>query len=263
MPAGFIPPHGGYKKLKSYQKALIIYDATRYFCARFFPKDRRQTDQMEQAARSGKQNIVEGSLASATSKQTEIHLTNVAKASLGELLEDYEDFLRLNQLQTWGKDHLQARQLTARSRQEDDLYDTYRADIEHVSPEVSANTIRHLILQATFLLSRQIQRLEQEFLEQGGIRERMTAARLEARSSISGTAPHPQQTTVLPPPRPLSPADDSQPPPNCPQCGAIMVRRTARTGARAGNAFWGCSGYPQCKGTRALDAGKEEKQGGR
>ncbi len=89
MTPGFIPPHGGYKKLKSYQKALIIYDATLRFCERHYAGNRRQTDQMEQAARSGKQNIVEGSLASATSKQTEIHLTNVAKASLGELREDY------------------------------------------------------------------------------------------------------------------------------------------------------------------------------
>ncbi len=259
MPAGFIPPHGGYKKLKSYQKALVIYDATRYFCARFFPKDRRQTDQMEQAARSGKQNIVEGSLASATSKQTEIHLTNVAKASLGELLEDYEDFLRVNRLPAWEKNDPQARCLTDRSRQAEDSYDRYRADIENASPEISANTIRHLILQTTFLLSRQIQRLEQEFLEQGGIRERMTAARLEARETQFAAAAQPQP----PPPLSSSPAAIACPTPSCPQCEAAMVRRTARTGAHAGNAFWGCSSYPKCKGTRPLDAGREGGLGGR
>jgi four helix bundle protein len=92
---GFIPPHGGYEELASYQKALIIFQATYYLAAKWVRMGSRTRDQMEQSARSGKQNIVEGSLASATSKQTEIHLTNVAKASLGELLEDHKDFLRV------------------------------------------------------------------------------------------------------------------------------------------------------------------------
>lgn len=236
MATGFIPPHGGYKKLKSYQKALIVYGATTYFCARFFPRDRRQTDQMEQAARSGKQNIVEGSLASATSKQTEIHLTNVAKASLGELLEDYEDFLRNNQLPAWEKNHPLAQRLTERSRQAEEVYATYRADIEHDSPEISANTIRHLILQAVFLLTRQIQNLEQEFLKNGGIRERMTAARRDIRDATAA------------PPAPTPPTT-----PLCPLCGADMRRRTARAGSLAGNAFWGCSSYPECRGTRPME----------
>ena len=93
-PEGFIPPHGGYQNLLSYQKAQIVYDATVYFCARFLSKKDRTYDQMVQAARSGKQNIVEGSQISGTSKELELKLTNVARASLEELLDDYRDFLR-------------------------------------------------------------------------------------------------------------------------------------------------------------------------
>ena len=246
MPAGFIPHHGGFKQLKSYQKALVIYDATLYFCDRFFRNNRRQTDQMEQAARSGKQNIVEGSLAAATSKQTEIHLTNVAKASLGELQEDYEDFLRDQKLPAWEKDHPSALRLTERSRQAEELYDTYRTEIEHDSPEISANTIRHLIIQAVFLLDRQIQRLEQDFLQSGGIRERMTVARCDTRNAL--------QKPAMVPPNVLGPG--------CPQCGSPMCRRTAHKGPQAGKEFWGCSTYPACKATRPIDA-TENQQGGR
>ncbi len=179
---GFIPPHGGYRRLKSYIKAEIVYDATVYFCGRFHAHNRRQTDQMEQAARSGKQNIAEGSLASATSKRTEVHLTNVARASLGELLEDYHDFLRTRGLPCWTPEHPEAARLSGLARLPDESYATYRSRIEDAAPEVSANTIRHLILQACFLLDRQIGRLERDFVREGGIRERMTAARLKARA---------------------------------------------------------------------------------
>lgn len=102
---GFIPVHGGYRSLYSYQKAVIIYDGTVYFTGRFFHKYDRTVGQMVQAARSGKQNIAEASMASATSKETEIKLTNVALASLEELLIDYEDFLRTRKLPVWEKDH--------------------------------------------------------------------------------------------------------------------------------------------------------------
>ena len=97
----FIPPHGGYQDLLSYQKALIVYDATVYFCNRFFTKFDRTREQMIQAARSGKQNILEGSEASGTSKETEIKLTNTARASLKELLEDYRDFMRNRGIEEW------------------------------------------------------------------------------------------------------------------------------------------------------------------
>lgn len=108
MPAGFIPPHGGYKKLLSYRKAEIVYDATVHFCDRFIGKGDRTRDQMIQAARSCKQNIIEGSMASGTSKETEIKLTNVARASLEELLEDYRDFLRVRGLRLWEKESREA-----------------------------------------------------------------------------------------------------------------------------------------------------------
>ena len=109
MTEHFIPPHGGYRNLLSYRKAEIVYDATVYFCSRFLDKRDRTYDQMIQAARSGKQNIVEGSMASATSKEMEIKLTNVARASLEELLTDYRDFLRTRRLAEWPKDHRYAR----------------------------------------------------------------------------------------------------------------------------------------------------------
>src|SRR3990172_1393640 len=100
-----IPPHGGYRKLRSFQSAQMVYDATIIFCDRFVDKRSRTYDQMVQAARSGVQNIAEGSMASATSKKTELKLTNVAKASLEELLLDYEDFLRQRGLCLWNKNY--------------------------------------------------------------------------------------------------------------------------------------------------------------
>lgn len=130
---GFIPAHGDYRKLISYQKAEIIYDATFEFCKRFLSKSDRTIDQMMQAARSGKQNIIEGSLASGTSKETEIKLTNVARASLGELLADYKDFLRARGLNEWDKDSKQAvfaRNLRVSKDGAPVNYETYRPFIE-------------------------------------------------------------------------------------------------------------------------------------
>src|SRR4051812_20681444 len=111
MTENFIPPHGGYQKLLSYQKVEIVYDATVYFCDRFIGRRSRTHDQMVQAARSGKQNIVEGSMASGTSKEMEIKLTNVARASLEELITDYRDFLRTRGLSEWTRDHPYAQRL--------------------------------------------------------------------------------------------------------------------------------------------------------
>src|SRR3970040_2102076 len=103
--SGLIPPHGGYRELKSYQNAEIVYDATLKFCDRFVDRRSRTHDQMVQAARSGKQNIAEGSMASGTSKKTELKLVGVARASIEELLLDFQDFLRQKGLPLWGKDH--------------------------------------------------------------------------------------------------------------------------------------------------------------
>ncbi len=178
MTEGFIPPHGGYQQLLSYRKAEIVYDATVYFCARFLDKGDRTYDQMIQAARSGKQNIVEGSMASATSKETEIKLTNVARASLEELLTDYRDFLRLRHLEEWAKDHPYAQRLRQLNRLPDATYKTFRKGIENPDLAICTNVIMGLIKVTSYLLQRQIRQLETAFVEEGGLRERMTRARL-------------------------------------------------------------------------------------
>lgn len=179
---GFIPTHGGYRNLITYQKSEIIYDGTVYFTKRFFGKYDRTVDQMVQAARSGKQNIAEASMASATSKETEIKLTNVARASLEELLIDYEDFLRTNKLPLWGKEH----RLVARMRELNKIpngnYETFKKGIENESPEICANVMIGLIKVVTYLLNQQIKQLEQAFINEGGLRERMTKARINKRN---------------------------------------------------------------------------------
>lgn len=181
MPEGFIPKHGGYQKLLSYQRAETIYDATVRFCNRHFERRDRTIDQMVQAARSGKQNIAEASMASATSKETEVKLTNVARASLGELLEDYRDFLRTRNIAEWEKNHPYAKRLSDLLRTPDANYETFRKAIEHDDPAISANAILGLTKVAYALLTKQIKQLEIAFVEEGGLRERMTRARLDER----------------------------------------------------------------------------------
>jgi four helix bundle suffix protein len=178
---GFIPPHGGYRKLITYQKAEIIYVATVYFTGRFFRKYDRTIDQMVQAARSGKQNIAEASMASGTSKETEIKLTNVARASLEELLIDYQDFLRTRKLPLWDKNHRYVVRFRELNRTPDATYETYQKALEHEDPEICANAIVCLINIVSYLLKQQLKSLEQQFLNEGGLRERMTKARVEKR----------------------------------------------------------------------------------
>jgi len=180
--SGFLPPHGNYPALLSYQKAEVVYDLTFRFCQRFLNRGDRTIDQMVQAARSGKQNIAEGSKASATSKEMEIKLTNVARASLEELLIDYGDYLRVRDLRLWeksSKEALYVRKLGHGSRV---TYETYRAFVETRPAEVVANIAICLIHQTNYLLDQQIRRLEKDFIKEGGIRERMTKARLEYRN---------------------------------------------------------------------------------
>ncbi|HYG36463.1 MAG TPA: four helix bundle suffix domain-containing protein [Clostridia bacterium] len=178
-----IPPHGGYEKLLSYQKALVVYDATLYFCNRFIDKRSRTHDQMVQAARSGKQNILEGSAASGTSKETEIKLTGVAKASQKELLEDYRDFMRNRGIKEWTSDHPYAQRLRRLNRTPGANYETFKKGIEHPDPSICANVIVGLIKVTCYLLDQQLRRLERDFLKEGGLRERMTRARLAARAN--------------------------------------------------------------------------------
>jgi four helix bundle suffix protein len=180
---GLIPPHGGYRSLKSYQAAEIVYDATVAFCNRFVDRRSRTHDQMVQAARSGKQNIVEGSQASATSRKTELKLTGVARASLEELLIDYQDFLRTRALPLWGKDHPEAQQVRRLAYLENRSYASYRSYFESGSPEAAANTAVCLVHQANYLLDQQLKRLEAQFLEEGGFTERLYRARAAARGN--------------------------------------------------------------------------------
>ena len=182
VPQNFIPPHGGYENLLSFRKARIVYDRTVRFCERFLDKRDRTRDQMVQAARSGKQNIIEGCQASGTSKETEIKLINVARASLEELLEDYRDFLRVRGLPLWEKDSREARFIRRLGSKRDASYETYRTYIDTRPPEVVANILICLIHQTNYLLDQQLRQLEQTFPKEGGLRERMTRARLSARS---------------------------------------------------------------------------------
>ena len=177
-----LPPHGHYEALKSYRKAEIVYDLTYHFTTRFLSRGDRTVDQMVQAARSGKQNIVEGSRASGTSKETELKLTSVARASLDELLKDYQDALRVRRAVCWDKDSRQAiyvRQLGARAGV---TYEDFRTFAETRPIEVVANIAVCLIHQANYLLDQQIRRLERDFLREGGLRERMTKARRNRRA---------------------------------------------------------------------------------
>jgi len=181
MTTGFIPPHGGYEKLLSFQKARIVFDATARFCDRFVDKRSRTFDQMVQAARLGKQNILEGSQASGTSRETEIKLVNVARSSLEELLEDYRDFLRIRNAPLWDKNSKEALFVRKIGSTSDASYESYRTYIETRPPEIVANIIICLIHQTNYLLDQQLRQLEKDFLEKGGLRENMTRARLQRR----------------------------------------------------------------------------------
>ncbi len=180
---GFILPHGGYEKLLSYQKSVIVYDGTVLFTKKWLPAyGDRTVDQMIQAARSGKQNIVEGSAASGLSKEMEVKLTNVALASLKELQEDYQDFLRTRQLPVWDAAHPYGKRLRELNRTPGATYATFRKGIENENPEIAANVLLGLVKVTCFLLTRQVQALEKVFLKEGGLRERMTRARLNHRA---------------------------------------------------------------------------------
>lgn len=179
---GFIPTHGGYRNLITFQKAEIIYDGTVFFCNRYFSKYDRTWEQMIQAARSGKQNIAEANMSSATSKATEIKLTNVARASLEELLIDYEDFLRTNKLVQWDRDHPLSLRFDELNKTPNATYDIFQKAIAHEDAEISANVLRSLSKVNIYLLGQQIASLEKAFIKEGGLRERMTNARLQHRN---------------------------------------------------------------------------------
>ena len=256
-------PSGGYRDLRSFAVATIVYDGTVAFCARFVDRQSRLVDQMVQAARSGRQNIAEGSRAAAASSQTEIRLVQVARASLDELLLDYEDFLRQRKLRAWRKDDREALEVRAVGKNNDRPDRADRTDptdragaaayarwLEHRDPAVVANTLICLIHQTNYLLDQQVAGLERGFIKEGGYSEQLAAARIAERQKQNRAEP-------------AKPAPKA---PDCPRCGKPMALRTARNGPQAGAQFWGCSGYPECKGTRALDgsggSGGSDRSGG-
>jgi four helix bundle suffix protein len=245
---GVLLPHGGYHKLRSYKVAQAVYDATVVFCRRFFARDRRMADQMVQAARSGVRNISKGSGAAATSRKSEMKLTNVARASLSdELLRDYESFLTQNGLRVWPKDSREA--LTMRARLAQDHAPNLPPAppggvrlrglaglsefVEQAAPELAGNAMLCAVNQAAYLLKRQLESQGQTFVKSGGFTEKLYGARKRERKSDRSDA-----------------SDNS---PTCPLCGQPMLLRTARKGPKTGQPFWGCSGFPDCKGTMPAD----------
>lgn len=176
-----IPPRGDYRTLLSFQKAEVVYDITFRFAHKFLARGDRTVDQMIQAARSGKKNICEGSKAGRTSREMEIKLTNVARASLEELLDDYHDFLRVRDLPIWDKDSDKAKFARQLGRTTPQTYELYREYVETRPPEVVANLAICLIHQTNYLIDQQLTHLEHDFVKQGGLRERMTRARSDYR----------------------------------------------------------------------------------
>lgn len=249
---GKLRPSGGYRTTCSFQTATIVYDVTYWFCEKFLDPRSRTVDQMVQAARSGRQNIAEGSRAAATSSQTELRLLNVARASLEELLLDYEDFLRHRRLVMWSPDAPEAlavrrvpqkfrgnqpdqSNLTGLTDQE--RWALYSRWLEHADPAVRTNATICLIHQANYLLDQQIAALEKAFIEGGGYSEQLATARLAER----------QRKKDQP-----DPANPSVHIPACQKCSKPMALRTAKTGRNAGQQFWGCTAYPDCKGVVQL-----------
>jgi four helix bundle suffix protein len=190
-PERLLPPRGDYQTLLSFQKAQVVYDITYRFAHRHLSKGDRTIDQMIQSARSGKQNILEGSKAALTSKEMEIKLTNVARASLEELLADYRDYLRVRDLHLWDKDSKEALFVRRLGQASPLSYETFRAFVDTRPPEVVANIAICLIHQTNYLLDRQLLRLESDFLKGGGLRERMTRLRLQSRARTRGTRAEP------------------------------------------------------------------------
>jgi len=188
--AGFLPEYGNYEDLLSFQKAEVVYDLTFRFAHKYLARGDRTIDQMIQSARSGKKNILEGSKASKTSSEMELKLTNVARASLEELLDDYKDYLRARDLRIWDKDSKEAQYVRQLGRKAPQTYELYCEFVETRPPEIVANIALCLIHQTNYLIDQQIRRLEKDFLKNGGLRERMTRARLQARDQQRRAPPN-------------------------------------------------------------------------
>jgi four helix bundle suffix protein len=257
---------GGYRKLHSFHFATLIHLATISFCKRFisFKDDPlgKTTGQMVGAARSGRQNIIEGSERAATGKETEIKLTDVARASFGELLGDFEIFLAEQNTLPWSEssgEYLAVKELNFPPFEHSndvshDFWKWFHSGkvpflpwVENPDPLVCANALVVLIRRTMAMLTAQIRQQGEAFLADGGFRERMTRCRVETR--------HAAQTALCPESDVRSPnPPSSKPPPVCPNCGKPMRQRIAKKGSNAGNLFWSCTAYPACRGTRPVES---------
>jgi len=177
-----LPIGGNYRKLFTFQKSEAVFDLTCYFCNKYLRRGDRTIDQMIQAARSGKQNIAEGSAVSSTSKEMEIKLINVAKASSQELLLDYEDYLRTHDHRQWEDGSVEVEKMRELGRKHNDTA-FYMQLVKIRPPETIANMAICLIKQNDYLLHRQLKSLGEDFLKNGGMRERMTRMRIEQRNN--------------------------------------------------------------------------------
>jgi restriction system protein len=252
---GVLLPHGGYERLRSYKVAEAVYDATVVFCDRFIDKRSRTHDQMIQAARSGVRNISEGSGAAATSRKSEMKLTNVARASLSdELAKDYKSFLIQRGLRVWHKDSPEAMAMRERLKhdvapdlplaQEGAVRLTGLGGLSHfvakAEAELAANAMLCAVNQAAYLLRRQIESQSQDFVQRGGFTERLHASRIKTREAKMSDKSDGSDR---------SDKSDDVNAPHCPICGKAMRVRIAKQGPNTGKPFWGCSGYPKCRGT--------------
>lgn len=244
---------GGYFRLDSWILANIVQLGTQDFCRQFLNRSNdpcgRQYDQMTQAARSGCANNAEGSARRATSRETEMRLTDVARSSLAELAGDYMNWLMRQDKVPWRKDSPESRVIYAVRLDSPDYGDDLVHDacqhilnqkrklarwLDSTDDEVMANVLLILIARVINMLNHQMETQGDTFRKEGGFREKLTTLRVESRAEQ-------EQSTA------------------CPECGKPMTRRKAKTGQRAGQAFWGCTGYPDCKATRPVDTeGKVE-----
>ncbi len=210
LPKTFLPQHGHYRHLRVYQVTEIIYDITFYFTQHYLQKGDRTIDQMVQAARSGKQNIAEGNQAAVTSGETEIKLTNVAKASLEELLDDYEDYLRVRGLEQWGSLHPRYEKMR-RYAQSEQIKKDYARFIQKMNDEEIANLCITLIHQAIYLLHKLLITMQNRFVTEGGIKERMYQARVNYRNSQKNQSNQSNQNIQSPPNNPSIPSNQNIP----------------------------------------------------
>jgi len=245
MPDPLFSEHGGYRKLDTFMLATIIYYATTDFCRAFITSS-RQSEQMTQAARSGRQNIAEGSERASTSTETEIKLTDVARASLVELQLDYEDFINLCGQRPWRDDApdsvaIRTTHLKRLDYEKNVMHEfsgvvaenraSFARWLESDDPLIRANALARLCYRAVWLLRKQLDALGERFIQEGGFTEKMSHARLEVRDA----------------------KQQEEGAPVCPECGNPMRKMTAKRERNAGNEFWSCTGYPDCKGTRSLE----------